>query len=135
MKSALATVLLLAGSVVLLADESKMLALTADDNGKTVTVKVGQAVVVSLKGNPTTGFSWALAGIEGQSVALDGKVQYKENANPEGMVGVPGMFQAKFKATKLGQFKVKLEYRRPWEKDKKAVQTFEITVVVEKVEG
>ena len=33
--------------------------LTEADNGKTVTVKVGDTVQVILPGNPTTGYSWS----------------------------------------------------------------------------
>jgi len=132
MKILLSALFFLAGSTVMLGAEQKPLTVTADDNGKSLTVKVGQEVVVLLKGNPTTGYTWLLAGIEGPSVALDGKVQYKENPHPEGMVGVPGMFQAKFKAFQPGKSTVKMEYRRPWEKNQKPIKTFEVSLSVEK---
>ena len=132
MKTLLSVLLCLAGSTNLFAAEQKPLAVTSADNGKTLTAKVGQAIVVSLKGNPTTGYTWILAGIDSPAVALDGKIKYQENAHPEGMVGVPGMFQAKFKALQPGKATVKLEYRRPWEKDKQPAETFSITISVEK---
>ena len=132
MKTVLSVLLFLAGATGLFADVQKPLAVTAGDKGKTVTVKVGQEVDVSLEGNITTGYSWDLAGIDGQAVALDGKVNYKENKHTAGMTGAPGMFHAKFKVLKPGKATVKLQYQRPWEKDKKPAETFEVTFSVEK---
>jgi len=132
MKTLLSAFVFLAAATGMFADMQKPLAVTAVDKGKTLTVKVGQEIIVSLKGNPTTGYSWSLAGIDGQAVALDGEVKYKEDRHPAGMVGVPGMFHAKFKTLKPGKSTVRLEYRRPWEKDVKPVETFEVTVSVEK---
>jgi len=114
------------------AEEQKPLAVTSADNGKTLTAKAGQELVVSLKGNPTTGYTWILAGIDGAAVVLDGKIEYQEDPHPEPRVGVPGMFRAKFKALQSGKATVKLAYLRPWEKNQKPAELFEITVSVEK---
>lgn len=122
----------LAGINSLFAGEQAPVAVTSADSGKTNTVKVGQVIVVSLDGNITTGYAWDMAGIKGDSVAQEGKVEYLQKAHPEGMVGGGGMFQAKFKAKKPGKTIVKLEYARSWEKDQKPARTFEITISVEK---
>jgi inhibitor of cysteine peptidase len=133
MKSSLiVAALFFAGVAGVFADAPKPLAVTVADKGKTLVLKVGQEAIVSLKGNPTTGYSWDLAGIDGASVKLDGEVKYKEDPKPQGMVGAPGMFHAKFKALKPGKATVKLQYRRPWEKDVKPIETFEVTFSVEK---
>jgi inhibitor of cysteine peptidase len=130
--SLIVAALFLAGVAGVFANEPKPVAVAAADKGKTITLKVGQEAVVSLKGNPTTGYSWDLAGIDGQAVKLDGEVKYKEDPKLQGMVGVPGMFHAKFKAAKPGKATVKLQYRRPWEKDVKPVETYEVSFSVEK---
>lgn len=122
----------LAWSAAAFAEELKPLAVTSVDNGKSVAVKTGQAVVVSLRGNPTTGYSWALAGIDGKSVALDGKIEYQEDPHLDARVGVPGMFEARFKTLEPGSSTVRLEYRRPWEKNQKPAKTFQVTLAVEK---
>jgi len=105
--------------------------LTEADNGKTVKVKVGDLVVVSLKGNPTTGFSWRTAKLDGKSVEQAGEPKYVNKPHRKGMVGVGGMFSLKFNAAKSGKTEVNLEYSRPWEKDTKPLKTFTVTVEVE----
>jgi len=128
MKTWLVTVLLLVSGPVLFAD----IAITGADNGKTLTAKVGELITVSLKGNPTTGYSWTEPQIAGDFVQAAGKVEYKTDKHPNGMVGVGGMFTVKLKAVKSGQAVVTMEYRRPWEKDQPAAQTFKVTIAVAK---
>lgn len=106
------------------------LAVSQKDNGTTLTAMVGQDIVMSLAGNPTTGYSWDVKDIKGDAVERVGEVKYKADAHPPGMVGVGGGFTAKFKAAKPGKATVTLEYRRPWEKNAKAAETFEVTISV-----
>ena len=105
--------------------------LTEADNGKTIKVKVGDLVVITLKGNPTTGFSWRTAKLDGKAIEQAGDPKYTTNRHRPGMVGVGGTFVFKFKAAKSGKTEVNLEYVRPWEKDKKPVKTFSATIEVE----
>jgi inhibitor of cysteine peptidase len=105
--------------------------LTEADNGKSVTVKVGDLVAISLKGNPTTGYSWRTAKLDGKSIEQSGDPKYTVDAHQPGMVGVGGMFVFIFKATKPGKTEVNLEYVRPWEKNKKPAKTFTATIEVE----
>ena len=42
--------------------------LTQADSNKVQEMKVGQALVVNLKGNPTTGYQWTLNSIDGNAV-------------------------------------------------------------------
>jgi inhibitor of cysteine peptidase len=105
--------------------------LTEADNGKTIKVKVDDLVVISLVGNPTTGFSWRTAKLDGKAIEQVGDPKYTTNRHRPGMVGVGGTFMFKFNAAKAGKTEVNLEYVRPWEKDKKPVKTFAVTVEVE----
>ncbi len=107
--------------------------LTAADNGKTVNVKVGDVVAISLKGNRTTGYSWRTAKLDGKAVEQTGDPKYTTNSHKPGMVGVGGTFLFTFKAAKPGETQISLEYVRPWEKSKKPVQTFAVTIEVEKM--
>src|SRR5258708_7306690 len=73
------------------------------DSGKTITVPLNQIIFVNLAGNITTGYSWELKGIKGESVKSTGDIEYKADAHPPGMTGSGGMFVAHFKAAKGGQ--------------------------------
>lgn len=103
---------------------------TADDDGKTVTVSAGKNIVVQLEGNITTGFSWELKSLKGQSLTQIGKIKYVSNEAPKRFVGGPGRFYASFKTASAGTSTIELVYIRPWEK-KAPEKTFTLTVKVE----
>ena len=105
--------------------------LTAVDNGKTVNVKVDDLVAISLKGNPTTGYRWRTAKLDGKAIEQTGDPKYTTDPHRPGMVGVGGMFVFTFKAAKPGKAAVSLEYARSFEKNKKPVKTFAVTIEVE----
>lgn len=112
------------------ADAGKPITLDRSASGRTVTPAPGQQVVISLKGNPTTGYSWSCAGIEGDAAVAVGKIKYvTDRAEPRRM-GAGGMFVATFKAAKIGKSTITLEYKRPWEKGKPPAETFTLTVEV-----
>ncbi len=113
------------------ADDETFLAIREDDAGKTVNLNDQSGAMIFLKGNPTTGYRWTLAGIDGKSLALEGEVVYlKEDPGPPGIAGRGGVFGATFRPKEAGTSKITLEYKRPWEKDKPAAKTFTVTVVV-----
>ena len=110
--------------------ETPAITLTKADNGKTVKATVGQIIAVKLKGNVTTGYSWAVSMAGMPALQQVGKIAYKTHVAPKDMVGVGGMSIATFKAVQAGKATIELQYRRPWEKDKPAAETFKATVVV-----
>ena len=83
-------------------------------------MKVGDLVAISLKGNPTTGYSWRTAKLDGKAIEQAGDPKYTTDPHPKGMVGVGGTFVFKFNAAKAGKTAVNLEYVRPWEKRQEA---------------
>jgi inhibitor of cysteine peptidase len=97
------------------------------DNGTSLDLKTGETFTVSLEGNPTTGYSWEVAGIEPAVVALVGEPDYKSDSN---LIGSGGMFKFTFKAAAPGTSSVKLVYHRPWEEDVEPLEVFEVTVNV-----
>jgi inhibitor of cysteine peptidase len=103
----------------------------SDQNGKTITVAPGDSIVITLSGNPTTGFQWTVAGKPGPALEQVGEVEYKPSAARPGVVGSGGAFVVRFKAAEAGQATVKMAYARSWESVPPA-QTFEVTVVVQK---
>jgi predicted secreted protein len=118
--------------IVLTADDSAApRALTADDNGKTIPLTTDtKTITITLAGNPTTGYSWTLAKIDGKSLDAVGDVAYKPDAAPRGMVGSGGVFVATFDVIAPGKTTITLEYKRPWEKDTPAAKTFTVTIDV-----
>ena len=104
--------------------------LTAGDDGKELSLCIGQTVEVRLDGNPTTGFSWAVGTIDGDAVSAVGDPIYTPSATGDGIVGSGGTYSFVFMAEKAGAAKVTLTYRRPWETDSAPAQTFTFSVTV-----
>jgi len=104
--------------------------LTVGDNGKTITVKAGQRIEISLAGNPTTGFTWNDKTV-GDVLSLSGKVSHRAGGPA---LGAPGMSTASYLANKTGKAEIVLEYKRVFEQ-KPPLKTFKVTVAVAKGGG
>ena len=105
--------------------------MSRDDNGKMLKVKVGDTIQVKLKGNRTTGYSWAMSGKLDEKVLKSEGNEYKVDEHPAGMVGVGGSDVWTFRAVATGKAEIALGYARPWEKEKEPAQAFKLTVTVE----
>ena len=79
---------------------------SVSSNGKTVTV--------SLRSNPTTGFSWECA-IQNPEVAKVTSDSYKQDKTPRGMLGVGGIQTFVLNCVGEGRTEITFTYRRPWE--------------------
>lgn len=101
--------------------------LTGKDAGKSIEVKVGDTIQVSLEGNPTTGYNWVMAPQDPAVLEQQGEAEFKA---VDESLGASGLITETFKAMKKGQTTLRLEYKRPWEKDITPEKTFEVTVVV-----
>ncbi len=110
-------------------------------NGKTVSATVGQNIIIRLKGNVTTGYSWVVGEIEGDALGQVGKVKYVSDQPPmpaggrgrrlmRHRVGGGGKYVFTFTAKKPGTAKLTLEYKRGWEKNKPPAKTLTLTVNV-----
>ena len=99
-------------------------------NGKTIEVIVGQKLIIALKGNPTTGYSWRIKKIEGDAITQIGKVKYLPREHAPRMVGAGGIYIFTFRAQKVGVSKLLLVYKRAWEKSKPPARTFTATINV-----
>ena len=102
------------------------------DNGKKLSLKLDQVLVITLPGNITTGYSWNVEQIGGQSLRQLGEITYEPKPSPPGMVGVGGNFVCHLQAVQPGKATVKLVYKRPWEKQTPPEKTFTLEVAVEK---
>ncbi|MBU0490493.1 MAG: protease inhibitor I42 family protein [Chloroflexi bacterium] len=101
--------------------------ITQADNGKTIEVNQGSEVKVVLVSNPTTGYSWQVAEVDAKVLQQVGEAQFKADSDA---IGAGGKETFTFKAAGAGQTTLKMEYKRPWETDVAAAETFVVTIVV-----
>ncbi|NLO27825.1 MAG: META domain-containing protein [Actinobacteria bacterium] len=125
-----------AAAVLLRAKEVDKIVLDETDDGATVKVKVDDRFKVSLRGNPTTGFTWtAVMSEEAAAIFRQvGEPVYVPDPAEEPTVGVGGVYTFTFEALAAGEAVLKLEYARPWETEP-PLQTFTATVQVETTPG
>ena len=105
---------------------SDALVLTEADDGTTANAVVGQAIMVNLRGNLSTGFAWILASSNSDSVVTNGPMTYI--VDPGGGVGVGGTFSFPFLASKPDDTALAFEYQRPG--DGTPIQSFAVTIHV-----
>jgi inhibitor of cysteine peptidase len=98
----------LAAVVVLLAAGTALAAKTvtigAASNGKTVHLEVGDRLVVSLPGNPSTGYIWQIVKVD-RTVLRPGTWSFKPSVNRPGAAGVE---KRPFTALQAGTTRLKL---------------------------
>ena len=85
-----------------------------DEEGETISVEVGETLLVELAGNPTTGFEWTeddpvSAILEPQSS------EYVQDEAPGDMVGAGGTYRFRYEAIAEGEDVLSLTYARPGE--------------------
>ncbi len=115
--SAQATVCGIGLGVYRLADET--------DEAATVTLRVGERLLVALPGNPTTGYGWEVEGEPAFLTRIEG-VAYRPESD---LIGAGGTFYFRYEATATGEGELSFAYRRPWEA-LPPEQTFSLTVIV-----
>ncbi len=129
----------LAGALVLLTmgcgsepgSEPEAVELGADDDGATVTLEPKQELVISLEGNPTTGFSWAVIDVDEAVLAPIGEPEYAPTGTDSTLVGGGGTYTLRFTAVAEGETTLELGYARSWETGVEPEDTFTITATVE----
>ncbi len=101
--------------------------ISEDSNNRRV--KIGETFVIRLESNPTTGYSWSLAGFDANVVEKVSNV-YEPKKTAANIVGSGGNEIWTFKAIAKGETKLTFQYVRPWEKDVPPIQeeTYQIKV-------
>jgi predicted secreted protein len=94
-------------------------------NGKKIEANIGDTVVIRLKGNATTGYSWILQKYNEKLIKFIDMQYETENSN---LMGAGGAWVAKFKVIKAGSSKIIFDYKRPWETKKTPLQNYIITL-------
>jgi len=103
--------------------------LSARDHGGTVRMRVGHRFTVSLRANPSTGYSWQVASSGEPVLRQLGEPTFVEDSR---RAGAGGTLTFSFRAEQAGTAALQLVYVRPWEKGKEPADTFAVTVVVTK---
>ncbi len=107
------------------ADAAKIVRVGRAQNGKSVIVKRGAQLLVSLKGNATTGFAWKIRSVK-KSVLKPLAVKYVPSRNPKHLVGKGGVYKLRFRARTTGMTVLKLVYAR----GKKRAGSYWLRVIV-----
>ena len=85
------------------------------------------ALVVALEGNPTTGYTWTVEGVDAAVLRVDGQPEFQAAGEA---LGSPGVVVLRFSPVGPGSTRLRLAYRRPWEDGVPPLHTFEVTVEV-----
>jgi Predicted secreted protein len=104
--------------------------LTESDAGRTIDVTRGDRIVIQLRGNRTTGYTWTLAAGDPDVLTSLGEPTYTPDAASADTVGAGGVETWSFRASRNGQVELRFDYRRPWEHDVPATRTVLYTLNV-----
>lgn len=104
------------------------ISIDASDSGKTITIHQGDTLIVTLDGNPTTGYNWLMQTMDPAVLEQVGEPAYTPASD---QIGAPGKISLTFQAVETGQANLVLNYMRPFEKDIAPLYTFDVMVIVE----
>ena len=101
--------------------------LTEENSGQSIDINTGQQLVISLEGNPTTGYTWEVDSMDEAVLKQIGEPEFKSSS---GALGAGGVMILQFQAISEGDTALRLVYHRPWEQGIAPEKTFEVNVVV-----
>jgi copper homeostasis protein (lipoprotein) len=104
--------------------------LTESDAGHTIDVNRGERIVIRLRGNRTTGYTWTLAVSDPDVLTKLAEPTYTPDDASVDAVGAGGVETWSFQASRGGRAELRFEYRRPWEHDASATRTVSYTINV-----
>ena len=107
---------------------SATVTVTGQDNGQDVDLTTGGILIVKLKSNPSTGYSWTVSG-DPSPLRLE-KTTYVKNSQSSKAVGAPGMQVLRFGVSSSGMATLTVVYRRSWEYNEPPAKTFRVRVNV-----
>jgi len=97
------------------------------DDGGLKAIKVGDIVVVQLRGTPSGGYLWELADTVKEAV-LESVGEAEFVPDDPNVCGGSGIWRFRFRAIASGTTPLDFVYRRPWEEETSA--TFSVIVYV-----
>ncbi len=109
------------------AEKNATIDLDATNNATNVSVACGQELLVRLKENPSTGYTWNVLQQDSHLLELISKTFIP----PEKSIpGAPGKALFVFKAINPGETKLELGYFRTWEGEQNAAEHFQVTISI-----
>ena len=103
-----------------------MASITSADAGRSVTIRVGETLTVSLPENATTGYRWAVDHVDPAVLELrPSQASYGAQG-----VGASGTIQLELIGRKAGETDVALKYWRHWEGEDSVIERFRFRAVV-----
>jgi predicted secreted protein len=108
----------------------RVLVVGPEANGKSVTVKDVNTVLIRLPGEDPNTSAWVVTSVKGQAVEALGRVEYEaDTSNPFG-VALRGTFKTLLQVREKGRAMVVLEQRSRAQEGKAVAQPFRITLNV-----
>lgn len=101
------------------------LTLTQSDKGKSVTIRPGEIVCISLDENPSTGFRWELEHEDDQVLHL---LTSDFISDASTGVGGGGHHVWEFMAGKSGEVQLTMKHWRSWEGCKSTIERLDVTI-------
>ena len=108
---------------------SRTVVLTEKDSGKTINLRTGDYLEIHLEANPSTGYLWS-SSIPNDYILRLLLDEYSGKNQDRKLVGAPVRKIFRYGAVGPGETGIRLEYRRPWEKNQPPAKTFDIMVRV-----
>jgi inhibitor of cysteine peptidase len=103
-----------------------ILTLVEQDNGRTVDIRLGELVRISLPENATTGYRWTIDRYDKDIIEeVATEPRYETNA-----VGSGGEIEFFFKGRKIGAGQIVLKHCRSWEGDQSISNRFQLRLQV-----
>jgi inhibitor of cysteine peptidase len=99
---------------------------TEGENGKAVKIRAGDILVVRLSENATTGYRWALDGVDSPLVTIH-EAQY---SSPSPSVGGSGEVTWRVEGKAPGSLEIKLKLWRSWEGEKSVQKRFRLALTI-----
>ena len=93
------------------------------DNLNELSVQLGQEFTIKLESNPTTGYTWQPV-FDEHAIKLISSDFIPINKQ----MGASGIEKFIFKALKLGSTKIKMSYKRSWEKGSRNEKEFYVNI-------
>jgi inhibitor of cysteine peptidase len=106
----------------------EQLPIDTSDNGTKVNAFVGQVLVISLDGNPSTGYTWETKDLDPTMFLPAGETKFI-SSNPN-LVGSGGTQTLTIRILKTGIATLTLVYHRPWETGVAPADTFSVVLDV-----
>ena len=113
----------------LCASPENKLTLAAENSGQPFDILINTDISIALEANPTTGYKWTISEMDTSILTQVKNASFYTDSKK---VGAPGIQTFRFRATASGKTRLKLIYHRPWEKGKKALDSFIVFFNVKK---